>query len=102
MLGLAVPSFLLGTLLIFVLSVYFRILPNSGDFVALNVDPTRNLGQMIFPAFTLGFSFAASVMRIDPLRHARSARARITCAPPAAKGIALRVRRATACAAAMP
>ncbi len=63
LLGLAVPSFLLGTLLIFVLSVYFRILPNSGDFVALNVDPTRNLSQMIFPAFTLGFSFAASVMR---------------------------------------
>ena len=63
LLGLAVPSFLLGTILIFVLSVYFRILPNSGDFVALTEDPIRNLSQMIFPAFTLGFSFAASVMR---------------------------------------
>lgn len=63
LLGLAVPNFLLGTLLIFVLSVYFRILPNSGDYVSLWEDPTRNLSQMIFPAFTLGFSFSASVMR---------------------------------------
>ncbi len=57
------PSFLLGTILIFVLSVYFRILPNSGNYVSLAEDPARNLSQLIFPAFTLGFSFAASVMR---------------------------------------
>ncbi len=63
LLGLAVPSFLLGTLLIYVLSVYFRILPNSGDYVSLWKEPIRNLSQMIFPAFTLGFSCAASVMR---------------------------------------
>jgi peptide/nickel transport system permease protein len=63
LLGLAMPSFLLGTLIIYVLSVYFRILPNSGDYVSLAEDPGRNLSQMIFPAFTLGFSFAASVMR---------------------------------------
>jgi peptide/nickel transport system permease protein len=63
LLGLAMPNFLLGTLIIYVLSVYFRILPNSGDYVAFGQDPIRNLSQMIFPAFTLGFSFAASVMR---------------------------------------
>ena len=63
LLGLALPGFLLGTLIIFVLSVYFRILPNSGDYVSLAEDPTRNLSQMIFPAITLGFSFSASVMR---------------------------------------
>jgi peptide/nickel transport system permease protein len=61
--GLAMPGFLLGTLIIYVLSVYFRILPNSGNYVSLSENPTRNLSQMIFPAFTLGFSFAASVMR---------------------------------------
>ncbi|MFO7322452.1 MAG: ABC transporter permease [Chloroflexota bacterium] len=61
--GLAMPNFLLGTLIIYVLSVYFRILPNSGNFVSLTTDPAQNLGQMIFPAITLGFSFAASVMR---------------------------------------
>jgi peptide/nickel transport system permease protein len=57
------PSFLLGTLIIYVLSVYFKILPNSGNYAALPDDPLRNLSQMIFPAITLGFSFSASVMR---------------------------------------
>jgi peptide/nickel transport system permease protein len=63
LLGLALPGFLLGTLIIFVLSVYFKILPNSGDYVSLAEDPTRNLSQMIFPAITLGFSFSASITR---------------------------------------
>lgn len=64
MIGLSVPNFLLGTLIIYVLSVYFRILPNSGDYVSLFEDPVRNLQQMIFPAITLGTSFSASVMRM--------------------------------------
>jgi peptide/nickel transport system permease protein len=63
LLGLAMPSFLLGTLLIYVLSVYFKILPNSGNFVTFSQNPSRNLSQMIFPALTLGFSFSASLMR---------------------------------------
>jgi len=63
LLGLATPGFLLGTLIIYVLSVYFHIQPNSGNFVSLSQDPRTNLGQMIFPAITLGFSFSASVMR---------------------------------------
>lgn len=63
LLGLAIPNFLLGTLIIYVLSVYFRTLPNAGNFVSFNQDPARNLSQMIFPALTLGFSFSASVMR---------------------------------------
>jgi peptide/nickel transport system permease protein len=62
--GLAVPNFLLGTLIIFVLSVYFNVLPNAGDYVDFTADPLRNLGQMLFPAITLGFAFAASVMRM--------------------------------------
>lgn len=63
LIGLAMPNFIVGTLLIFVLSVYFRYLPNSGDFTPLWVDPARNLQQMIFPAITLGFAFSASIMR---------------------------------------
>jgi peptide/nickel transport system permease protein len=47
-----------------VLSVYFGILPNSGDYVSLTEDPRRNLEQLIFPAITLGFAFSASVMRM--------------------------------------
>jgi peptide/nickel transport system permease protein len=63
LIGLAMPSFILGTLLIFVLSVYFHYLPNSGDYTPLWEDPARNLQQMIFPAITLGFAFSASIMR---------------------------------------
>jgi peptide/nickel transport system permease protein len=55
---------LLGTLIIYALSVYFGILPNSGDFADLTADPLKNLGQIIFPALALGFSFASSVMRM--------------------------------------
>lgn len=64
MLGLSMPNFLLGTLIIYVLSVYFGILPNSGNYVGLFEDPRRNLEQLIFPAITMGFSFSASVMRM--------------------------------------
>jgi peptide/nickel transport system permease protein len=63
LIGLATPAFLLGTLIIYVLSVYFRYLPNSGDYVRFSEAPLLNVQQMIFPAFTLGFPFAASVMR---------------------------------------
>jgi peptide/nickel transport system permease protein len=63
LIGLAMPNFLLGTLIIFALSVYFKYLPNSGDYTPLWQDAGRNLQQMIFPAITLGFAFAASVMR---------------------------------------
>ncbi len=61
--GLAVPNFWLATLIIFVLSVYFRTLPNSGNYVSFIENPVENLRQMIFPAITLGFAFSAAVMR---------------------------------------
>jgi len=63
LMGLAMPNFLVGTLIIYGLSVYFGILPNAGDYVEFTEDPIRNLEQLIFPALTLGFSFSASVMR---------------------------------------
>lgn len=61
--GLALPNFWMGTLIILVLSVFFQILPNSGDYTDLFQDPIANLKQMLFPALTLGFAFSASVMR---------------------------------------
>ncbi|MCE7948903.1 MAG: ABC transporter permease [Chloroflexi bacterium CFX4] len=64
LIGLALPNFLVGTLIIYILSVYFKILPNSGNYVSFGDDPRRNLEQMIFPAFTLGFALAASLMRM--------------------------------------
>ncbi|MBX3065022.1 MAG: ABC transporter permease [Anaerolineae bacterium] len=63
LLGLAMPSFLVGTLIIYILSVYFKLMPNAGDYVSPAEDLRRNLGQLIFPAITLGFAFSASVMR---------------------------------------
>jgi peptide/nickel transport system permease protein len=80
--GLALPNFWLGTLIILVLSLYFQILPNSGDYTDFLQNPIANLQQMIFPAITLGFAFSASVMRttrsalLEELRqdYARTAR----------------------------
>jgi len=65
MLGQSTPSFVVGLVLIYVLSVNFHVLPAMGSFTPLNVDPLGNLSQMILPAITLGFAFAASVTRIS-------------------------------------
>ena len=65
MLGQSTPSFVVGLLIIYVLSVYFGVVPAMGTFTPLYVDPLANLAQLIFPAITLGFAFAASVTRIS-------------------------------------
>jgi peptide/nickel transport system permease protein len=61
--GLSLPNFLIGTLIIYVLSVHFGVLPTSGNYVSFTANPLQNLSQLIFPALTLGFAFAASLMR---------------------------------------
>lgn len=63
LIGLSLPNFWLGTLLILVLSTVFGILPNSGAYTDFFQNPLRNLEQLLFPAITLGFAFTASVMR---------------------------------------
>ncbi len=63
LIGLSLPNFWLGTLIILGLSLYFGFMPNSGKYVSLWQDPLQNLKQMIFPAITLGFAFTSSVMR---------------------------------------
>ena len=65
MLWQSTPSFVLGILIIFVLSVVFGAVPPMGIFTPLWQDPLANLSQLIFPAITLGFAFAASVTRIS-------------------------------------
>jgi peptide/nickel transport system permease protein len=64
MLGQSTPSFVVGLVIIYVLSVYFGVVPPMGAFTSLFADPLANLSQLIFPAITLGFAFAASVTRI--------------------------------------
>lgn len=61
--GLAMPNFWLGTLIILVLSLCFQIMPNAGNYVDFIEDPAANLKQMVFPAITLGFAAVADVMR---------------------------------------
>ena len=63
LIGMSLPNFLMGTLIIYILSVYFNASPNSGDYVDFTTNPAANLQQMIFPAITLGFAFSAAVMR---------------------------------------
>ena len=65
MIGQSTPSFVLGLLIIYVLSVGFGVLPVMGTFTPLFQDPLANLAQLVLPAITLGFAFAAAVTRIS-------------------------------------
>lgn len=65
MIGQSTPSFVVGLVLIYILSAGFGVLPTMGAFTPLWQDPLQNLGQMILPAITLGLAFAASVTRVS-------------------------------------
>lgn len=65
MVGQSTPNFVLGLVIIYILSAGFGILPVMGTFTSIWQDPLTNLSQMILPAITLGFAFAASVTRIS-------------------------------------
>src|SRR5437879_1967125 len=62
--GLSLPSFWLGTLIIVVFSLYLRWLPNTGGYVDFADDPLGNLRLLLFPAITLGVALAAATMRL--------------------------------------
>jgi len=62
--GLSLPSFWLGTLIIVLFSLYLRWLPNTGGYVDFVRDPLRNLALLLFPAITLGVALAAATMRM--------------------------------------
>jgi peptide/nickel transport system permease protein len=63
LLGLAVPNFWLGTLIILLFARYLRWMPNTGGYVDLFQDPLGNARFLIFPSITLGVAMAAVVMR---------------------------------------
>ncbi len=65
MVGQSTPSFVVGLVLIYILSAGFGVLPTMGAFTPFRQDPLQNLGQMLLPAITLGFAFAASVTRVS-------------------------------------
>ena len=60
--GLSVPSFWLGIMLILLFSVRLHWLPASG-FVPLWENPVGNLTRMLMPAFVLGTTLGAVLMR---------------------------------------
>ena len=62
--GLSLPSFWLGTLIIVLFSLYLRWLPNTGGYVDFVRDPVTNLSLLLFPALTLGVALAAATMRM--------------------------------------
>ena len=64
MIGQSTPGFVVGLLAIYVLSVVFGVLPTMGDVPSLFAHPAANLTAMALPVATLGFAFAASVIRI--------------------------------------
>ncbi len=64
LIGLSLPNFWLGTLLIVLFSLYLRWMPNTGGYVDLAQDPLANLQFLIFPAATLGLALAAATMRM--------------------------------------
>src|SRR5688572_8593251 len=64
LIGLSLPSFWLGTLIIVLFSLYLRWLPNTGGYVDFVRDPLGNLKLLLFPAITLGVALAAATMRM--------------------------------------
>lgn len=81
-LGISIPDFWLGTILILYLSLAFNFLPTLG-YVPIWVDPVDNLKQFAIPSAILGFRLSAAtarmtratmldVLRQDFIRTARS------------------------------
>lgn len=62
MVGVAMPSFWLGLLLVMYFAVGKRLLPASG-FVSFAEDPVGNIRCIILPCLSVGFGFAATIMR---------------------------------------
>ena len=80
--GVAMPTFLTGILIVFILVVSFNWLPPLG-YAMIWEDPVTNLQQMVLPAIALGFydtcfiarvtrSAVLEVFREDYIRTARS------------------------------
>lgn len=63
LLGLSIPGFFLGILLILLFSLELRWLPPAG-YVPFNEAPLDNLRHMVLPAFSLGLILAAATTRI--------------------------------------
>lgn len=62
LIGLSVPTFWLGMILILIFAIGLKWVPASG-FVPLLEDPIENLRRMILPAIVLGVGFGTILLR---------------------------------------
>ncbi|HZO30893.1 MAG TPA: ABC transporter permease [Chloroflexota bacterium] len=60
--GLSIPSFWLGIMLIYLFAVHFQVLP-AGGFTPLSSGLVPNLKSMILPSFALGTFASTQLMR---------------------------------------
>jgi peptide/nickel transport system permease protein len=63
MLGISVPTFWLGVMLILIFSEWLGLLPSMG-YIAPAADPVASLGTLVLPALTLGTALAANLARL--------------------------------------
>src|SRR5215207_2499271 len=61
-LGISIPDFWLGVMLILIFALELRWLPSSG-YVPLRESVWGNISHLLLPAFTLAISFAAVLTR---------------------------------------
>lgn len=61
--GLALPEFVVGSLLVAWLASAFAYFPSPGTFVSLGTSVGGNLRQMLYPALVLAVGLTATVMR---------------------------------------
>jgi peptide/nickel transport system permease protein len=62
-LGLAIPSFIIGTVIVTFLATVFHYFPSSLGFVSFFSNPWLNFQQILFPALTLSLGVGAAIMR---------------------------------------
>jgi len=79
--GLAIPTFILGTLLVVFMASKFHYFPSSLPFVGIATNPWLNFQQIIFPALVLSLGIGAAILRttraavleVENLNFARTA-----------------------------
>jgi peptide/nickel transport system permease protein len=63
LIGISTPSYVLGLLGVYILSINLGVLP-SGGYVSFSESPLQNLKFMVMPALTLGLLTAGKLVRI--------------------------------------
>lgn len=63
LIGLAVPSFVLGSIVVTIVATKTGYFPNGEQYASPTTNLSLNLQQMLFPCLILGLGFAAVVMR---------------------------------------